>query len=1050
MTTMPGPSASGAPKPRKPKRTHQVRQDQRRWIELIDAWHSSNSSMSFATPSREQLVEEISQHAQTLCRTIKNREWLLAAFHMAINAVLFPECNDGLQNNEQVSHVEQLGQQLLQLALHSVATPYLNSLENERHRDTSQIETVRQDAEQFERLSKRLSLYRHVRGLEPMLSLPALPLALVLREAPSTVLLCLASLAQGADIVSPLLKSYSWLVDESAHVRLALVAQLLTAGTGYMQTYRLLAASGLLLAWKDGHESSIWQSAHPAHQLTLGDLVEFYSDILQGLRQIGSTAQANALVSVLANEMHGQDAQQAIAQLDHTASAGTRPDQSYADPDIFSAIMQRFHLSSIHDMAIKVSAVSTDSAARKQLARELVSTHDAATVASRLTQLVDTKDSALIRAFSFDVVSQTSASGNARTVPLIASVLYARPAVGNFSLNLDTPAALLKQAEACLSQLKHARVSSQAEISGSRLGDTLRRSLDLEQQCVVPACQLLALLDGASQEPTLVDAQLHLSWLASIASVVQAQTSKPALDMCWLAAYGGSHSGSVKVAAQRQREALDAIVSSFNAAHPAPASLGGRADRSLDAAMLRFRAAWDGMFHSCLDLIGASAPFSLISKQEAVHRLLSTVMRTGDVELFRSLADSSCTLSASQLEELVLDVSISLFDQAAIASMRSKDVRVSLEILSALPATCARAVSQKHFIEAACRLSTFHIKSVLHPGEPMSAREMRETHDKLSLVGRLLTTQGDAHRSAELVLDLAKRVCALDMQSTRQQELVEVRTLAMLCEAASAADDFECAAEFCSRLLHTCCASTRKPRRADESDEIDEIGWKTAFQLSKHSAWQDTPARIAMLAHAMTVCPATQLNRMLHQWCALDGQLRDELANGKVFASTSTTAGAGAIGWLSAGAGVGGKRMLSAHTAASVGAGLVGTAANYLPLSLGSYFSTDRSTSNNPVSKTSASASASAPEKHDSRLDHRTASLFDFDNVSGASGARSASAYVDPAERAVRAARAARDFLGWKSDQQSHAQTAQTGQAAAKSAFSFSRGVGWLIGDSER
>lgn len=1061
MTAMPGPSTSAGQKPRKANTNQNERQQQRRWIQLIESWQSSSKDAEpFGAVSRDELVEEISHQAQVLCRIIKDRSWLLDAFQMAIDAVIFVEADGAAsENTAELSRIEQLGQQLLQLAIHSVAAPYLNSLKAQ-HADDARSRTVMDTMAELEQLSRRLSMYERQRGLTQKLTLPTLPLSLVLEEPSSTVLLCLASLPQGTDVVGPLLQSFPWLVAETAPVRLSILSQLLTTGAGGKGDYASLAASDLLIGWKDGHESGVWQTARGLQQLSLEELSALYGNIIESLTQVGSVAQADALIAVLTKELQGQEAQQTLSQLRGKALSSTQPHDKPQEGSntARSAPRQRFDLTSIQSIASKVSSAHQTENARRQLAKELLSTSDTASAAARVAQLIDTNDGASARSFGLTVVSQaastmTPASGG--TAHLTAAILYARPAVGRFRLDLDTSSSLLKEANAVLAQLNQGHNGRKASSNSSQLGMALRSALQLNPRSAVPACQLLALLSSGLKEEEsrlLNDAQLHLGWLKSIAALVEGQSDKPSdPDLCWLAAYGGAHQSDSSAQAkeeaeQQQRTAFDSLLASFDAAHPPPTSLGGRPDRPgvTDPALLRFRAAWDAFYHRLLELTGSaspSAPFALVQETHALQRLLSQILRTGDVDLFRSLSTSSTTstLPSPQLEDLVLDVSTELFDKSNVASTRSRDVRLSLDVLSALPASSSRAKSQKDFIEAACRLSSFKVKSILHPGALMEPREIRSTPDKLELVARLLATQGDAHRSPELVLDVANRLCGLS-RTLVDKTLVEARTLAMLADAATAAEDFEDASNFCQRLVDKVATTRNRPA----AGAIVEIAWKTCLQLSKHPMWEDTPERIAMLAHAMTVCPPSQLGGMLRQWAALDAQLAREVGEGKTFASTRKAAaaegGVGGGGWL------GGK---GEYKAASVGA-MVGSAANMLPLSFSplSYFG-------NAAAGTGATAQRAGGGAKEGEVDARTAKLFDFDGVSGASsggggGAGGGGGYVDPTERAVRAARAARDFLGWKSDQHGSSGQQQQQGGGGLGGFSLSRGVGWLIGDGEK
>ncbi|CBQ71788.1 conserved hypothetical protein [Sporisorium reilianum SRZ2] len=1020
MATMPGPSAGTTSRPRKSKSTPNTRHLQRRWIELLDEWHTSSISDSH---SRDDLVEQITSHARELCRSVQDRAWLLDAFQLAIHAVLFPDTPS--EDSEELGRLEQLLTQLLQLANREVALPYLQSL-NEQGADTSDAKRV---LEEWVRLSRRLAAYERLRSQQQMLGLPPLPMALVLRESTPTLMLCLASLPQAATVMGPLLRTLPWLVDESAPARLSILKQLLTAGSGGRETYAQLAQFGLLIGRTSGHEAGIW--AKGGQEVELQELVRFYSGVVEELRGSGGVEKADALLDALRTVWRGDEA--AYEQLRSSALA---PRSTAAQKGT-----TRFDLRAIQSIAAQLTATRTDSDARQNLASHLLSTLGPTQAVQRTIALLDTHDSLSTRSFALDIASHT------KSVPLIASVLYARPAVGRFSVDLSTPLALLDRAEAVLAQI--ARAGHSGRGGESKLSDALRSALDRDAQGCVPACQVQLL---AGERDVVEAARLQLGWLKAVKLLVEGQSAKPVLDMSWFAAYGGNGPSGQ----EQQIKAFDELVQSFDTAHPAPSTIGGRPDRTHDPALLRFRAAWDTFFHASLALTDhAAQPFAHVDKAVALETLLAQLLRTGDVDLFRSLSSSSNTLSPPKLEQLVLAVSTALFDHATVASTRSRDIRLALDVLSALPGDSVRARSQRDFIEAACRLSSFKLKSIVHAGELMEPKEIRATRDKMDLVARLLATQGDAHRSPELVLDVANRLSGLHASSTdsvSDKTLVEARTLAMLADAATAAEDFDDASAFCQRLVERVSLVRSRAATSRAAAEIVEIAWKTCLQLSKHPLWADTPSRISLLAHAMTLCPPTQLSAMLRAWHALDAQLVRELADGAEYASTrkaaAAAAGGGAMAWAG-GRGMG--EYISAQTAASVGAGLVGTAANLLPLSFSplSYFGSS-GTGNTAAPRAATSAG-------DAKVDARTARLFDFDNVSGASSG--GGGYVDPTERAVRAARAAGDFLGWKSDQRqlnggdgspSQQQQQQSGGGGGgMGGFSFSRGVGWLIGDGE-
>ncbi len=178
----------------------------------------------------------------------------------------------------------------------------------------------------------------------------------------------MASLPRGAELVESLLQSFPWLVAESAPARLSILNQLLTMGATGDRDYASLTAAGLLIGWKDGHESSIWQAAQGIQQLSLDDIMAVYSSIIRNLIEVGSGTQADALIDLLSKEMQGQDAQQALSQLrsmsTSSAVAPTGHQRSYDTVETPSG--QRFDLAFIQDIASKVPSAGQN---KKQLAQ---------------------------------------------------------------------------------------------------------------------------------------------------------------------------------------------------------------------------------------------------------------------------------------------------------------------------------------------------------------------------------------------------------------------------------------------------------------------------------------------------------------------------------------------------------------------------------------------------------------------------------------------------------------------------------------------------------
>ena len=73
-----------------------------------------------------------------------------------------------------------------------------------------------------------------------------------------------------------------------------------------------------------------------------------------------------------------------------------------------------------------------------------------------------------------------------------------------------------------------------------------------------------------------------------------------------------------------------------------------------------------------------------------------------------------------------------------------------------VPESSDRVTQEKQFIEATSRLCSFNLMS--RPGIPISPIEIRLTKDRLSLVSRVLSSNNDAYKHSEVILDLVRKL----------------------------------------------------------------------------------------------------------------------------------------------------------------------------------------------------------------------------------------------------------------------------------------------------
>lgn len=192
----------------------------------------------------------------------------------------------------------------------------------------------------------------------------------------------------------------------------------------------------------------------------------------------------------------------------------------------------------------------------------------------------------------------------------------------------------------------------------------------------------------------------------------------------------------------------------------------------------------------------------------------------------------------------------------------------------AVPRPSDRIVKEREFIEATSRLSSFNVTS--RPGIPISPIEIRLTKDRLSLVSRVLSSNNDAYKHTEVILDLVHRL------GFRDDVVAEVKTLAMLADTALQVEDFTRAYEISERMVSTVISlRSLAPLGLDDPkvSEASEVCWVACFQLGRQPEFDDLHKKLSLLGHALELCPAEKIHDVLTSWRRLekeDIEIREE------------------------------------------------------------------------------------------------------------------------------------------------------------------------------
>jgi len=195
-----------------------------------------------------------------------------------------------------------------------------------------------------------------------------------------------------------------------------------------------------------------------------------------------------------------------------------------------------------------------------------------------------------------------------------------------------------------------------------------------------------------------------------------------------------------------------------------------------------------------------------------------------------------------------------------------------------VPALSDRLTKERDFIEATSRLSSFNIMS--RPGTPISPIEIRLTKDRLSLISRVLSSNADAYKHTQVILDLMHKL------GLRDDTVAEVKTLAMISDTALQAEDFTRAFDTNQKMIDV-VSKLRSATPSEPEDprlqEANEVCWLACFQLGRHPEFPDVEQKLTLLGHALELCPADKLNDILTPWRRLEQESlemrKERLAN---------------------------------------------------------------------------------------------------------------------------------------------------------------------------
>ncbi|KAG0696042.1 secretory pathway protein Sec39-domain-containing protein [Suillus ampliporus] len=281
---------------------------------------------------------------------------------------------------------------------------------------------------------------------------------------------------------------------------------------------------------------------------------------------------------------------------------------------------------------------------------------------------------------------------------------------------------------------------------------------------------------------------------------------------------------------------------------------------------------WESLLDDMLKLCGTNesgvrSAFGLLTEEEVSSIFFSGILSSGRFDIAKDLIyskHSKLSLKASKIEDLCLAASHEFYDNASSANYKVGDMKLAYDCLD-VPARSQQLTKERDFIEATSRLSSFNVMS--RPGTPISPIEIRLTKDRLSLISRVLSSNADAYKHTQVILDLLHKL------GFRDDVVAEVKTLAMISDAALQAEDFTRAFDTNQKMIDVVFKLRSSESSASEDPrlhEASEVCWLACFQLGRHPEFPDVEQKLTLFGRALELCPADKLNDILTPWRRLE------------------------------------------------------------------------------------------------------------------------------------------------------------------------------------
>ncbi|EGG05911.1 uncharacterized protein MELLADRAFT_116691 [Melampsora larici-populina 98AG31] len=282
---------------------------------------------------------------------------------------------------------------------------------------------------------------------------------------------------------------------------------------------------------------------------------------------------------------------------------------------------------------------------------------------------------------------------------------------------------------------------------------------------------------------------------------------------------------------------------------------------------------WEVLLEGMIELSKPGRVFDALDEVHIIRLFFSGLLTSGKFKLAKALFSSSTSghsLTPQVKEDLVISASREYYDNAESGNQNVGEMKLAMECLTAAEPT-PRIQTERDFIEATSRLTSFKLAS--QPGVLMTPIQIRLKANKLDLIDQLLSTNEDAYKHQDMILDLVKKL------GFRDDIFSQIKALASIVDSAISMRDFNTANETCHRMVSTLETMKKRPRKLEPIEKLksaSDVVWNTCARLGTSSDMSlqglDAEKRSRLLGHAIILCPADQISGLLAKWRDLEAE----------------------------------------------------------------------------------------------------------------------------------------------------------------------------------